>query len=188
MNQAATTVPQHVPEHARARGGNAVGIASFVFGALGAGLVAIVLGVWGLARYRSGRASRRSWPLAGLILGVISTAALGVLAYLYATSDADQVAADAHAQVDVITVGNVLVELSAAGPDLPQVELTVADDAYGVGGTSVEAALAGDRTLALDGVDAYDWCLTLTYEGGAQDAVAFHSATGLVESGECPAG
>lgn len=184
----APTTQQPESSRPRERGGNAVGVAAFLCGALALGPLAIALGLVGLARYRSGKASRRSWPLAGLILGVIGTLALAVGAYLYATSDADQEAAAAHAKVDVINVGNAVVDHYAAHPKEP-VEFEVTDAGYRVSGLAVSASdpTIPSRALSQEGSDAYDWCITVTFTGdGLDPALASFAATeGYVAS--CPA-
>ena len=182
-----------VPEaqdDARADGGNAVGIAAFVTGCLALGPVAILLGGVGLARWRSGRASRRSWALAGLVLGVIGTIAVAAGWYAYETSSARQEVADAHAQVDAINVGNAVVDHYEAQPGDTSDSVAVTDSGYLVWGADVATSAGASLTRALtfEGTTAFDWCLTVTLAGeGLEPAVAsYAAAAGLVDA--CPAG
>ncbi|WP_062314115.1 hypothetical protein [Demequina rhizosphaerae] len=166
-------------------GGNGVGIASFVTGCLGLGPVAILLGGIGLARWRRGAAARRSWPLAGLVLGIVGTLGAAALAAVVLTSGTDEAEQDLRAQADVVTLGNAVVDAYVADPD-GTVEVGVDASGYVVDGTAIAAELSldEDRAVSLEGTDAFDWCLTLTYGGGDSGAVAFAATEGLVVS--CP--
>ncbi|WP_062467543.1 DUF4190 domain-containing protein [Demequina maris] len=166
-------------------GGNGVGIAAFATGCLGLGPIAIVLGLVGLSRWRSGAAARRSWPLAGLVLGIVGTVGAAALAAVVMTSGTDEAEQDLRARADVVAIGNAVVDGYVADPE-GSVEVAVDETGYLVNGAEVPAELAldDDRAASLEGTDAYDWCLTLTYGGGEKDAVAFAATAGLVES--CP--
>lgn len=169
----------------RERGGNGVGIASFVAACLGLGPVAIVLGIVGLARWRSGRASRRSWPLAGLVLGVVATLVAAGLAAAAALSVTAPAAVTARAELDVIAIGNAVVDYSVAHPNGPAPAVTATPDGYEVAGTSLPAELEGSWTPELRGTTAYDWCVALEFEttdGMAE--VGYSASDGLVAA--CP--
>lgn len=169
----------------RTHRGNGVGIAAFVFGALGLGPVALILGAMGLARWRDGRASRRSWPLAGFMLGIIGTVSGAALAVLYATSGAADAAEDAHAKVDVINVGNAVVDYYAPQAQAPLPVIGATADGYDVAGVAVPSTMAGTWLPEIHGASAYDWCVSLSYETGAGDREVGYSATaGLVDA--CP--
>lgn len=189
MTQTADT-PVEQAGPSRSGGGNAVGIASFVTGALALAPVALVLGIVGLARYRSGKASRRSWPLAGTILGAVGLVAGAALAVAWTTSDGPALTQDAHARVDAVNVGNAFVDWYAANPAAEDPYVEIAADGYVVGDTRIPSALDPDRgdpaSFAVSYADAADWCLTFTYAGGTVGSVGYSSTEGLVDS--CPAG
>lgn len=169
----------------RERGGNGVGIASFVTACLGLGPVAIVLGIVGLARWRSGRASRRSWPLAGLVLGVVATLVAAGLAAAAALSVTAPAAVTARAELDVIAIGNAVVDYSVAHPNGPAPAVTATPDGYEVAGTSLPAELEGSWTPELRGTTAYDWCVALEFETtDGMAKVGYSASDGLVAG--CP--
>ncbi|MDN4475181.1 DUF4190 domain-containing protein [Demequina sp. SYSU T00192] len=179
------TIEVEAPQEVAVEGGNGVGIASFVTGCLGLGPIAIVLGLVGLSRWRSGAAGRRSWPLAGLVLGIVGTLGAAALAAAVLTSGTDAAEQDLRAQADVVMLGNAVVEGYVADPD-GAVTVSVEPSGYVVDGIELPAQLSldEDRAVSLEGTDAFDWCLTLTYGGGQDDAVAFAATEGLVRS--CP--
>ncbi|MDN4477906.1 hypothetical protein QQX10_06495 [Demequina sp. SYSU T00039] len=187
MTQTAESPAEHAAEAPRESGGNGVGIAAFVTGALALAPLALILGLIGLARYRSGKASRRSWPLAGTILGAVGIVAGTAIGVAYALSEAPQVAQDAHAKVDVVKVGNALVDWSAAhaGATTP---VSLTDTGYEVDGLAIPSELdqLEARGVTVLDPEPYAWCLTLTYDGGTSSAVAFSATEGLIDS--CPAG
>lgn len=180
--------PTDAAEAPSAQGGNGIGITAFVTGSAGLGPIAILLGAVGLARWRAGAASRRSWPLAGLVLGAVGTVAAVVGGVVVATSGAAEAEVDARAQVDIINVGNAAVAYAVANPTATEIAVAVTDGGYEVVGAAMPASLDldGDRDLSIVGTTAYDWCVTLTYVGGEAPSVAYAAAQGLVET--CDAG
>lgn len=187
MTQTVEHAPEPTEATATARGGNGIGIAAFVMGALGLAPVALILGIVGLARYRAGKASRRSWALAGVILGAVGLIAGVAIGVVYATSSAPAIAQDAHAKVDVVNLGNAVVDWYVAHPDGDLPPVVLADDGYLVDGAAVPGTIdrAGDHGVILEAPSAYSWCLTLEYSGGTEDSVGFSATEGLVAS--CPA-
>ncbi|SEJ59760.1 DUF4190 domain-containing protein [Demequina mangrovi] len=181
------TVGTSVEDDARiAEGGNGVGITAFVTACLGLGPVAIVLGIIGLARWRSGAASRRSWPLAGLVLGIVGTLLVAAGWLLHQGSQTSDGAILAHAKVDVITVGNAVVERFAADPELTGVDVDITADGYVVDGAVVARTSEADVALTYEGSTAYDWCVTIAAGPDGGQTAAFTATGGLVA--ECPAG
>ncbi len=173
-------------EARRGDGGDGLGIASFVTGCLGLGPVAIVLGGFGLARWRDGRASRRSWPLAGLVLGVVGTVLIVTGTVLHLVSERSEGAVRAHAEVDVIGIGNAVVEQLVTHPDAAAVAVEADADAYLVGDLTVPRTVGDAVTVAYAGTSASDWCVTLTTGAAGEVGVAYGATAGLLE--ECPAG
>ena len=180
--------PDAEAPHGRHGGGNGVGIAAFVAGALGLAPIALVLGIVGLARYRSGRASRRNWALAGTVLGAIGLVAGAAIGVIYATSDAPLLTQDAHAKVDAVNLGNAVVDWYIAHPDGGVAPVVITDAGYAVGETAIAATVAvnGGRGVILEAPDPWSWCLTLEYSGGASSSVGYSATEGLV--GSCRAG
>ncbi len=179
-------VETDVEDDASVAGGDGVGIAAFVAGCLALGPVAIVLGAIGLARWRSGAASRRSWPLAGLVLGVVGTLLLLAGWLLHVGTERSEGTVLAHAQVDVITVGNALVARHVADPQATDVDVVVEDDAYVVAGDRVPRVSADVAAVSYAGSTAWDWCVTLVAGADGSTTVGYAATAGLVEA--CPAG
>ncbi|WP_062519067.1 DUF4190 domain-containing protein [Demequina silvatica] len=180
------TVEAQAREDVEPTGGDGLGIAAFVTGALGLGPVAIVLGALGLSRWRRGEATHRSWPFAGLVLGIVGTLGWAVIGVIAATSGASAAERDLHAQADAVTLGNAVVAWYAENPGAAEVEVAVDGTSYLVGEDAIEMTLPADAepSVAVDGVTAYDWCLTLGYAGGESDAVAYGATQGLLDA--CP--
>ncbi|WP_062518236.1 DUF4190 domain-containing protein [Demequina gelatinilytica] len=174
------TIEREVEDGAPVARGDGIGVAAFVTGCLGLGPVAIGLGAIGLRRWSTGAASRRSWPLAGLVLGVVGSL-LWLAGWLIHTgTEGSDAAAVAHAQVDAITVGNAVVARFVEDPTAAAVTVELADDSYRVDGVAVDRTSPDVTAVTYTGSSAADWCITLDTD--REQSVAYAATEGLVDS------
>jgi hypothetical protein len=175
-------------EHAEPASGdkNWLGMTALVSGALALSVVAIVTGHLGLSAVKNGRATNRTFALAGTILGYIGLAATIAALAVYFLAAAPQVEADARdfdAQTDVINVGSEIAnhwQTSTAPPSVTQ-----ATDGYLIEDVVVPAQLTTDRTLTFSGTAGTEWCVVLEFEGGNEDAFTYTPTDGLESGDQC---
>ncbi|WP_156163676.1 DUF4190 domain-containing protein [Demequina subtropica] len=176
------TIEREVADDAPGAPRDGIGIAAFVTGCLGLGPVAIVLGAIGLRRWGAGAASRRSWPLAGLVLGVVGSLLWLAGWLIHAGTESSDGTVVAHAQVDAITVGNAVVARFAEDPAATAVAVELTDDAYLVDGVAVARTSPDVVAVTYSGSTAADWCLTFDTDAAGERAVAYAATEGLVDS------
>ena len=167
---------------------NWLGVAALVTGALGLSVLAIPLGHVGLRAVRGGEATNRPFALAGTILGYIGLVAVAGFAagyFFVFGASLEQARNDNDAQVDVTAIGREVALWWVDANNPPTI--VQADTEYRVESVAIPATLAAERTLTMVGAGPTDWCITLEFAGGSQEAFSYTATAGLQEGNVCPA-